>query len=111
MHHSHHVAKMIRLFHVVRGHQNRRAELAAQFGNPFPNGALCGRIQSHGRLVEKQNAGPVQHGLRDFKAPNHAAGILTHEFASDVHQLHEFESLRNPASALRSGHSVELRGN
>ena len=77
----------------------------------LPHGAFCGGIETDGRLIHKQNAGPVQHGLRDFQAANHAAGILAHEFAADVREFHEFQGLRDPAGPFRPRHSVELRGN
>ncbi len=103
--------KLIRLFHVVRGHQDGRAEFAAQLADPFPHGAFCGGIEPDGWLVHKQNAGPMQHGLRDFQAANHAAGILPHEFAADVREVHEFQGLRDPARPLRPRHAVKFRGN
>jgi len=60
---------------------------------------------------QEKNARPVQHGLRDFKTPNHSSGILAHQLVPDMRQFHEFEGLHNPAGALRSRHSVKLRGN
>ena len=53
----------------------------------------------------------MQHGLRDFQATDHAAGILAHQLASDVREFHKFQCLRDPAGAFRAGDAVQLRRN
>ena len=54
-------------------------KVAAQFQQALPHGAARDGIEADGGLVEKQDGGTVQHGLRDFEAANHSAGICFHE--------------------------------
>ncbi len=52
----------------------------------------------------------MQHGLRDFEAPDHAAGVGLDELAAEIGESHEPQGVFDAALALGAGDAVELAG-
>src|SRR6478735_2890688 len=64
MHERHAVTQRIGLLHVVSGQQDRHAELVLHAPDLCPDSVAGNRVQAYGRLVEDEQRGPVDQGLR-----------------------------------------------
>lgn len=52
----------------------------------------------------------MEHGLGDFQATDHAAGVLPHQPIGQVFERHEVKGARDTAFAFRAGYVVEAGG-
>jgi len=58
-----------------------------------------------GGLVEEEYAWAVEHGLGDFQAADHAAGVLPHRPIGQVFERHEVKGARDTPSRSERGTS------
>ena len=76
MHDGHPAAEAVGLLHVVGGEEDRGAEAVAELLDMLPHGPPGHGVQAHRGLIQEEDRRPVQHGLGDLQAPDHAAGVF-----------------------------------
>src|ERR1035438_6444643 len=102
------VTIFLRLLQVMRGEEQGGAVVGAQIDQMFPNSVTRNRIQADRRLIEEQHARPVQRGLGDFQAADHAARVVAHQAAAVGGQTHELQCLGDARLSLATRQVVEL---
>src|ERR1035441_4253147 len=108
VHDGHAIAKLLRLLQVMRGEEQGCAIVGPQIDQMFPNSVARNRIQADRRLIEEQHARPVQRGLGDFQAADHAARVVAYQAAAVGGQTHELQCLGDPRLLLATRQVVEL---
>src|SRR5579872_3859273 len=103
MHDGQGIAELLGFVHAMGGDQDGHLIRAAQLEQAFPDRAASDGIESDGGLIEKQNGGAVQHGLRDFQTPDHAAGVCLDELTAEIGESHEPQGVFDAALALGAG--------
>src|SRR5580658_408324 len=93
-------AQAVGLLHVMRGHHDRRAVVAAETLDLLPDRVAGQRVQSDRGLVEEQDPRSVHERLGDLETPDHPAGIVLDEQVRDRAQPHELERLPDPPLAF-----------
>src|SRR5581483_8055214 len=73
VHDRHPVAELVRLLHVVGGEEDRLPG-GMELGQDLPQRQAALGVEAGGRLVEEQDAGPVEDGPGDHEPLGHAAG-------------------------------------
>src|SRR5579862_5591069 len=96
------IAQLVGLIHPVRGEQHGHAILFAKLQQALPDAAPGDGVETHGRLIEEQNGGPVEHGLSHLQATDHASGIGFHQALRGILEGHEFEGLGDAILTLRA---------
>jgi hypothetical protein len=71
---EHPVAQHVRLFQVVRGEEDRGAQLGPEPGDVVPQVAPALRVKPGGRLVQEDQRRPVHKPERDLQPPSLPAG-------------------------------------
>jgi hypothetical protein len=74
----------------------------------FPNSVARNRVQPDGRLIEEEHPRPMQRGLGDFQASDHAAGVFAHKAAAVGSQAHELQCLPDARLLLAVRQVVEF---
>src|ERR1022692_4717819 len=100
VHDRHAVAIFLRLLQVMCGEEQGRAVVGSQVDQMFPNSVTRNRIQANRRLIEEQHARPMQRGLGDFQAADHAARVVAHQAAAVGGQTQELQCLGDPRLLL-----------
>src|SRR5262249_52711050 len=75
-----------------------------------PNGLASDGVEADGGLVEDEDFGPMEHGLGDFEAANHSAGIVLDQLIGSVEEAHEAQGFVDALLAQGAGKAVELGG-
>ena len=75
----------------------------------IPNADSGGRVESCGRLVEKEDVGFVHESARDFKPPPHAAGKVLNRFIRPLRELYGFKQFFHHPPAPFARNAVKLR--
>ena len=71
--------------------------------NALQDGAAAGHVEAHRRLVEQQQARPMQQGARDLDPPALAAGQSAHEIVHARNEAEALELLLDPHTRCRRG--------
>jgi len=104
------VAELVGLVHVVRRDQDRQVALALDLGEHLPDRDPRHRIETGGRLVEKEDARLVDQAAGDFDAPPHAARQVLHLRLAPLRQLDRLEQLVDqPLRAWRAARCTAWR--
>ena len=98
----------LRLVHVVRGHEDRRALGLLQCTDVAPDRAAGLGVEADGRLVEEQHARRVHQAAGDLQAPSHAAGVRLHRRVTAVPEVDHLEHLAHPRRDDLGVDAVEL---
>src|ERR1035441_6881717 len=69
----------LRFLQVMGREEQGRSIVGTQINEMFPNSVAGNGGQSDGRLIEEEHPRPMQRGLGDFQAADHAAGVLPHQ--------------------------------
>ena len=101
------VGEVLRLVHVVRGEQDRLAELA-QAGDQLPRLAAGGRVEAGGRLVEEDQLGVAGDAEREVQPAALAAGERRPRGASPRSASPTSSSTSSAGARVRVGGAVEL---
>ena len=109
MHDCHAITMALRLLQIMRGEEQRRAVIGPHIHEMLPNRVARNRVQPDGRFIEEEHFGPMQRGLGDFQAANHAAGVFAHHAAGIGGQVHELQCLPDARLLLAARQVVELR--
>jgi hypothetical protein len=107
MHDGDQLAEMIRFLHVVGRHENRRTEAVAQVPQVLPHRVAGHWIKPDCGFIQEKNRGPVQHGLRNLQAPNHAAGIGPNQRLARFAQVHEVQSVQDSRLPLAPWDAID----
>src|SRR6266403_1758933 len=99
------MAQRVRLFHVVRGEQDRLSTLVV-LANDLPKQQPCLRVQASARLVEEEYLWIVHHGPCNGETLHHAARESTNHLIGAIAQLESFQQF---ACALRALHGVQSK--
>src|ERR1035441_8582607 len=83
----------LRLLQVMGREEQRCAIVGPQINEMFPNSVARNGVQPNRRLIQEEHPRPMQRGLGDFKAADHAAGVLPHQAAAVGSQAHELQCL------------------
>src|ERR1035437_9546051 len=108
VHDRHAIAMALRLLQVMGGEEQGRAVVGPQIDEMFPNSVARNRVQPDGRLIEEEHPRPMQRGLGDFQAADHAAGVFGHKAAGVGRQAHELQSLPDARLPLAVWKVVEF---
>ena len=71
----------------------------------LPYAVAAERVEADRRLVEDEQAGPVDEGLRQLQPTDHAAGVRLREAVGGVGEPHRVEHLVDPGPRCRLGRS------
>ena len=69
------VGEHVGLLEVLRRQEHRHAVLAREPGDLLPEGRAALRVEPRGRLVEEEDARPVDEREGEVEAALHAAGV------------------------------------
>src|ERR1022692_2025339 len=100
MHDRDAIAIALRLLQVMGREEQGRSVVGSQINEMLPNSVARNRVQSDGRLIEEEHPRPMQRGLGDFKAADHAARVFPHQASAVSSQAHEVQCLANPRLLL-----------
>ena len=99
------IAEPLRLFHVVRGVDDRGAR-AAQGLDHFEDAVARLRIDADGRLVHEHDPGPMDDAGGHVEAALHAAGELAGEVFGAILQGSPLEAPGDRVGQLLAGEAV-----
>ncbi len=100
------VAEPLGLLHVVRRIEDAHA-LVAELLDAGQDGVPALRVDTDGRLVEDQQAGPVEQAHADVEAALHPAGELLGPFLRPVREVDDREHLVDPTGELAAAQPVQ----
>src|ERR1700682_1320730 len=86
------ITELLRLFHIVRGQDDRHA-LLLEAVEAVPNQVPRLRVEPGGGLIEEQQIGLVDEGAGDREPPLHPTGKKLDVTTGTVRQLDEIEEL------------------
>ena len=69
------VGQAVGLLEVLRGEEDRHAELVVEAAHFFPDRRPAGRVEARGGLVQEQDTGVVDEGEGQVEAALHASGV------------------------------------
>ena len=90
------------------GKKNSHA-LCGHIADECPDAAAHLRVKRHRRLIEKENARPMNECTHDEQAAFHAARETAHTIVNHVCQFHVVEELRDTLLPLRLSQVVQAR--
>ena len=96
------VGKLVRLFQVLRGKQDRDAA-GHEVADDLPHGVAAARVQAGGRLVEEDHARVADQGHRQVEPAPHAAGVGGGRLSGRIDQIEAVEQVGGTPSGLRVG--------
>ena len=99
---------VLRLVHVVGGHEDRRALGSAQLVDVAPDGAAGLGVQTDGRLVEEEHHRAVEQSPGDLQPTFHAPGERGHLALASLPQPDHLQHLTNAVNDDGAGYTVEL---
>src|ERR1019366_3520965 len=102
------ITMALRLLQVMGGEEQGRAVVGPQIDEMFPNSVARNRVQPDGRLIEEEHPRPMQRGLGDFQAADHAPRVLPHQAAAVGSQAHELQCLADARLLLAMWQVVEF---
>ena len=77
---------------IVMGREEQRCAIVGpQINEMFPNRVARNGVQPNRRLIQEEHPRPMQRGLGDFKAADHAAGVLPYQATAVGRQAHEIQ--------------------
>src|ERR1019366_2808359 len=103
------ITMALRLLEVMGREEQGRAVVAPQINEMSPDSIARNRVQSDGRLIEEEHLRPMQRGLGDFQAADHAAGVFAHKAPAVGRQAHELQGLPDARLLLAAWQIVEFR--
>jgi len=105
IHDGYALAKLVGLFHVMRGQEGGHA-LLVERANAIPQKQARLRIEAVGRLVEEKHVGRVHQGARQHQALRHTAGVAAHFVIATIAQSKFFEQGIGARIALGARNSM-----
>src|SRR5262249_18364289 len=103
------VAMPIGLVHLVRRDEKRRARLLTELGKPLPDEPARGRVETHGRLVQEEDARPVQQRGRNLEAAQHAPREIATKALEEGLEAHHGNCVVDALAALLARHVGDPR--
>ena len=86
------VGQLVRLLEVLR-REEKRHSLPDEASNHVPHPEPAARVETRGRLVEKQQPRPADQGAGQVEPPAHAARVRLDGPVGRVGQLEAFEQV------------------
>ena len=101
------IGELVGLFEVLRGEEDRHAELLVQLAHLLPHAGAADGIETRGGLVEEQHLGVVHERGREVEPPLHAAGIRADLAIERVADVDHGRQLLDPLFGLPAAQAVE----
>ena len=102
------VGELVGLLEVLRGEEDRHAELVVEPLHLLPDAGAADGIEARRRLVEEQHVRVVHQRGGEVEAAPHAAGVRADAAIERVADVDEGAELDQPAVDLVAGQAVEL---
>ena len=94
------VRELVGLLEVLRGEEDRHAELVVEPAHLVPHAGPADGIEAGGRLVEEQDLGVVHERGREVEPALHAARVGADRAVERVAEVDQLAELARPAVAI-----------